>query len=161
MRALIIILLMFASVVCLSQPRDSTLMIDTSGNAPLLIDTGTTPSIDTTRIDTATQLDSSLIIRDSALSNTQLFIYIILTFLGGGLLFFIFVNAMFKTFHKTRSTRQALMLSWSLFFITFIVWIFIIWGLVAEMWSSAAFMVSLIFLFIVGLILTIVAVRSK
>ena len=37
----------------------------------------------------------------------------------------------------------------------------IIWGIIAGMWSSAAFMTILIFLFIVSLIMSIIALKSK
>jgi hypothetical protein len=100
-------------------------------------------------------------LKENTLTNTKLFIYIILSAFGLALFFFIFVQTLFKTFHKKRSTRQSMMLSWSLFLIVSILWIFIIWGIVANFWSSAAFMVVLIFLFIIGLIMTIVSVKSR
>jgi len=49
----------------------------------------------------------------------------------------------------------------SLFFIISIIWIFIIWGLVAGFWTAASFMIVVIFLFIISLIMTIIAVKSK
>ncbi|MBL0108245.1 MAG: hypothetical protein IPP52_13410 [Ignavibacteria bacterium] len=95
------------------------------------------------------------------MTNTKLFTYILLTLLGSGLFFFIFVINLFKTFHKKKSTRQSLLLSWSLFFIVTIIWIFIVWGLIAGFWTAASFMVVVIFLFIISLIMTIIAVKSK
>lgn len=114
-------------------------------------------------VDTAAKIDSTLIepVSENALTNTKLFIYIILSVLGLALFFYIFVISLFKTFHKKKSTRQSLLLSWDLFFIVSIVWIFIIWGIVAGFWSSASFMIVLIFLFIISLIMTIIAVKSK
>lgn len=130
-----------------------------------------TLQIDTSKIvnqiDTAKKepqkIDSALTapLKENSLTNTKLFIYILLSALGLGLFFFIFVQTLFKTFHKKRSSRQSMMLSWSLFLIVSIVWIFIIWGIVASLWSSAAFMVVLIFLFIIGLIMTIIALKSR
>lgn len=114
-------------------------------------------------IDTITRMDSALIGPESqdTMTNTQLFIYILLSALGLGLFFFIFVITLFKTFHKKKSTRQSLLLSWNLFFIISIIWIFIIWGLVAGFWTYASFMIVVIFLFIISLIMTIIAVKSK
>ncbi len=117
----------------------------------------------TTETDTVRKLDSMLTVPDqeNAMTNTKLFTYILLTVLGSGLFFFIFVINLFKTFHKKKSTRQSLLLSWSLFFIISIIWIFIVWGLIAGFWTSASFMVVVIFLFIISLIMTIIAVKSK
>lgn len=116
-----------------------------------------------TTIDTVRKIDSVLTIPESenAMTNTKLFTYILLTLLGAGLFFFIFVINLFKTFHKKKSTRQSLLLSWSLFFIVTIIWIFIVWGLIAGFWTAASFMVVVIFLFIISLIMTIIAVKSK
>jgi hypothetical protein len=113
--------------------------------------------------DTIKKIDSTLIepVSENILTNTKLFIYILLSVLGLGLFFFIFVINLFKTFHKKKSTRQSLLLSWNLFFIISIIWIFIIWGLVAGFWSSASFMIVVIFLFIISLIMTIIAIKSK
>lgn len=130
-----------------------------------------TLQIDTTKIvnqiDTAKKeqpkIDSLLTepVNGNKMTNTKLFIYILLSVLGLGLFYFIFVQTLFRTFHKKRSTRQSMMLSWSLFLIVTIVWIFIIWGIVASLWSSAPFMVVLIFLFIIGLIMTIISLKSR
>ena len=116
-----------------------------------------------TSIDTVKKIDSVLTVPESenAMTNTKLFTYILLTLLGSGLFFFIFVINLFKTFHKKKSTRQSLLLSWSLFFIVTIIWIFIVWGLIAGFWTAASFMVVVIFLFIISLIMTIIAVKSK
>ncbi|MBI5403678.1 MAG: hypothetical protein HY959_09775 [Ignavibacteriae bacterium] len=136
---------------------------DTLQKNTLQIDTGKIIN----QIDTAKKepqkIDSMLTapLKENSLTNTKLFIYILLSALGLGLFFFIFVQTLFKTFHKKRSTRQSMMLSWSLFLIVSIIWIFIIWGIVANFWNSAAFMVVLIFLFIIGLIMTIIALKSR
>lgn len=136
---------------------------DTMQKNTLQIDTGKVIN----QIDTAKKepqkIDSMLTapLKENSMTNTKLFIYILLSALGLGLFFFIFVQTLFKTFHKKRSTRQSMMLSWSLFLIVSIVWIFIIWGIVANFWNSAAFMVVLIFLFIIGLIMTIIALKSR
>lgn len=116
-----------------------------------------------TTIDTAKKIDSVLTAPEgeNTMTNTKLFTYILLTLLGLGLFFFIFVINLFKTFHKKKSTRQSLLLSWSLFLIVTIIWIFIVWGLIAGFWTSASFMVVVIFLFIISLIMTIIAVKSK
>lgn len=114
-------------------------------------------------IDTVKKVDSVLTapVSENTLTNTKLFIYILLSAGGLGFFFFIFVLTLFKTFHKKRSTRQSLLLSWNLFFIVSIIWIFIIWGLVAGFWTSSAFMVVMIFLFLISLIMTIIAIKSK
>ena len=129
------------------------------------IDTGKTQQVipPVQQIDTTRKTDSLLIqpVTENTLSNTKLFVYILLTLLGMGLFFFIFVMMMFKTFHKTRSTRQSLSLSWSLFFLVSVIWIFIIWGLVAGFWGTAAFTAVLIFLFIISIILTIISVKTR
>jgi hypothetical protein len=113
--------------------------------------------------DTAKKTDSILTapVSENTLTNTKLFIYILLSAGGLGFFFFIFVLTLFKSFHKKRSTRQSLLLSWNLFFVVSIIWIFIIWGLVAGFWTSSAFMVVMIFLFIISLIMTIIAIKSK
>jgi hypothetical protein len=177
MSKIILIALFFISALSVSaaaQPKipdsvmkkaDSLLKkLDTSKINQLLIDTGKTNiQVDTTKIDTAVKLDSALMqpVSENVLTNTKLFIYIILSVLGIAAFFFLFVQTLFKTFHKTRSTRQSLLLSWNLFFIVSIIWIFIIWGIVAGFWGSGAFMVTMIFLFIVSLIMLIIAVKSK
>lgn len=110
------------------------------------------------------QIIDSLItapMKEGGMTNTKLFIYILLSALGLGLFYFIFVQTLFKTFHRKRSTRQSMMLSWSLFLIVSILWIFIIWGIAANFWNSAAFMTVLIFLFIIGLIMTIISIKSR
>ncbi|MBP9095389.1 MAG: hypothetical protein KBG21_02200 [Ignavibacteria bacterium] len=114
-------------------------------------------------IDTVKKVDSILTapVSENTLTNTKLFIYILLSAGGLGFFFFIFVLTLFKSFHKKRSTRQSLLLSWNLFFVVSIIWIFIIWGLVAGFWTSSAFMVVMIFLFIISLIMTIIAIKSK
>lgn len=138
-----------------ADPQNNSLQIDTAGIKP--------PVQTVVPVDTAKKMDSTLItpVSEDALTNTKLFIYIIMSILGLALFFYIFVITLFKTFHKTKSTRQSLLLSWNLFFIVSIIWIFIIWGLVAGFWTAASFMIVVIFLFIISLIMTIIAVKSK
>ncbi len=138
---------------------------DPSQNNALQIDTAVNraPVQTVVPVDTVKKIDSTLIekVSESDLTNTKLFIYIILSALGLALFFYIFVITLFKTFHKKKSTRQSLLLSWNLFFIVSIIWIFIIWGLVAGFWTTASFMIVVIFLFIISLIMTIIAVKSR
>lgn len=140
---------------------------DTSKINPLSIDTNKTIQqqvVPPVVIDTAKKIDSTLLqqpVTENTLTNTKLFIYILLSAGGLGFFFFIFVLTLFKSFHKKRSTRQSLLLAWNLFFVVSIIWIFIIWGLVAAFWTSSAFMVVMIFLFIISLIMTIIAIKSK
>lgn len=148
---------------------DTTLTKDTGttgGQTQLQIDTALNQlGIDTqqTLIDTTQLVDSTLMepVTENKLTNFKLFLYIILSLLGMALFYYLFVQMMFKTFHKTRGTRQSMLLSWNLFFAVSIVWLFIIWGIVAEFWTSAAFMVTMIFLFIVSLVMLIISVKSK
>lgn len=113
--------------------------------------------------DTMKQVDSLIAEPEpeKGMTNTKLFIYILMSVLGLSLFFFIFVITLFKTFHKKRSTRQSLILSWSLFFVVSIIWLFIVWGVLAGFWSVASFMVVMIFLFIISLIMTIIALKTK
>ncbi len=149
--------------------KDTT--ITSSGNKSTDTTQKNTLQIDTNKIvnqiDTGKKepqkIDSLLTapLKENQMTNTKLFIYILLSVLGLGLFYFIFVQTLFKTFHKKRSSRQSMMLSWSLFLIVSILWIFIIWGIVANFWTSAAFMIVLIFLFIIGLIMTIISIKSR
>ena len=146
--------------------KDTVSAQDTATKNQLQIDTSSAPiNIDTqtTQIDTGQLIDSALIapVTENKLTNFKLFLYIILSILGLALFYYIFVQMMFKTFHRTRGTRQSMLLSWNLFFTVSIVWLFIIWGIVGEFWSSAAFMVTMIFLFIVSLVMVIISVKSK
>lgn len=146
--------------------KDTVSKQDTAAKNQLQIDTTSSPiSIDTqtTQIDTTQLIDSALIapVTENKLTNFKLFLYIILSVLGLALFYYIFVQMMFKTFHKTRGTRQSMLLSWNLFFTVSIVWLFIIWGIVGEFWSSAAFMVTMIFLFIVSLVMVLISVKTK
>jgi len=148
----------------LSQKNKKTLTDSNSQINPIQIDTGIIINqIDTTISDTNTNIDSLLFtpLEKKGLTNTQIFIYILLSVIGLALFFFIFVQTLFRTFHKTRSTRQSLLLSWNLFFVVSIIWLFIIWGIVAEFWNESAFMIVMIFLFIISLIMIIIAVKSK
>lgn len=135
--------------------KKNTLSIDTSN---IIKQEVIPPPIDTTK-----KIDSLITepVSENVLTNTKLFIYIIMSAGGLGLFFFIFVLTLFKTFHKKRSTRQSLLLAWNLFFVVSIIWLFIVWGLVAGFWTSSAFMVVMIFLFLVSLIMTIIAVKTK
>ena len=138
--------------------------LDTAKKNPVQIDTNKiVTQIDTVKKDTVKRIDSLMVepVKENSMTNTKLFIYILLTILGMGLFYFLFVQTLFRTFHKTRSTRQSMLLSWNLFFIFAIIWIFIIWGIVASFWSSEAFMVVLIFLFIVSLIMLIISLKSR
>lgn len=148
----------------ISQKNKKTITDSNSQINPIQIDTGNIINqIDTTISDTTTNIDSLLFapLEKKGLTNTQIFIYILLSVIGLALFFFIFVQTLFRTFHKTRSTRQSLLLSWNLFFVVSIIWLFIIWGIVAEFWNESAFMIVIIFLFIISLIMTIIAVKSK
>ena len=146
--------------------NNSSLKIDTAGNnsGRLQIDTSAlTGKQDSSLINNRQIPDTANIeiIKDKTLTNTKLFIYILLSAGGLGLFFYIFVMTLFRTFHKTRSTRQSTLLSWNLFFIVSVIWLFSIWGLVADFISSSAFMVTMIFLFIISLITTLIAIKSK
>jgi len=164
-----LIAILFNAGTAINQPKDSLRkdslrkdsLRDTTKINPVQIDTSKILNqIDTSR--TLIKVDSiTTAVKENTLTNTKLFIYIFITLGGLGLFYFIFVQTLFKTFHKARSTRQSLMLSWDLFFIVSIVWVFIVWGIAAGMWSSGAFMTVLIFLFIISLILSLIAVKSK
>ena len=137
---------------------------DTTKKNPVQIDTTKIVNqIDTTSKDNVKKIDSLItnVTSENKITNTKLFVYILLSLLGISFFFFIFVQSLFKTFHKTRSTRQSMMLSWNLFFIVSIIWIMIIWGFVAGFWNYAALMVVLVFLLIISLIMLIVALKSK
>lgn len=136
-----------------------------SAQSGLQIDTAVsnTPAPPVQTADTVRPADSLLTseTQENVMTNTKLFIYILLSVLGIALFFFIFVITLFKTFHKKRSTRQSLLLSWNLFFIVTLIWIFIVWGLVAGFWSVSSFMIVMIFLFIISFSMTIIALKSK
>lgn len=135
--------------------ESNDLMIDTSA--------GSKPAETIIPTDTVSKIDSTLIEKtdENIMTNTRLFVYILLSVLGLGLFFFIFVINLFKTFHRKRSTRQSLLLCWSLFFVISIIWFFIVWGLFAGFWTASSFMIIMIFLFIISLIMTIIAIKSK
>ena len=159
---------MVSALTITGQPKKT----DTTGKKPADTSKINTVQIDTSKIinqiDTA---NTSVIKTDSLISaseketprftNVNLFVYILLSAAGAGFFFFLFVKTLFRTFHKTKSTRQSLLLSWNLFFIVTVIWVFIIWGIIAGLWSSASFMTILIFLFIVSLIMSIIALKSK
>ena len=116
------------------------------------------------QIDTAQTIDTTVLVMETdtkTLTNTELFIYILLTIAGLALFFFIFVQTLFRTFHKTKSTRQSLLLSWNLFFLVSLIWGFILWGIVANYWTSTAFFVSMIFLILVSLTMLIISIKTK
>lgn len=168
-RKTILILLIFIAATISAQTKKA----DTTVNKKK----SDTSKINTVQIDTSkiiNQIDTAgttVIKTDSVISasekesprftNINLFLYILLSAAGAGFFFFLFVKTLFRTFHKTKSTRQSLLLSWNLFFIVTVIWVFIIWGIIAGLWSSAAFMTILIFLFIVSLIMSIIALKSK
>lgn len=169
-RRILLILLLSISVLGYTQNK-KTDSLNTKKAA------GDTSKINTVQIDTSkiiNQIDTTVktVIKTDSLinateketvrfTNTTLFVYILLSIAGAFLFFFLFVKTLFRTFHKTKSTRQSLLLSWNLFFIVTVVWIFIVWGIMAGLWSSAPFMTVLIFLFIVSLIMSIIALKSK
>lgn len=135
---------------------------------PVMIDTVKNIQIDTpssniqkTLNDTTSDTLITIPDTDKTLTNTKLFIYILLSAGGMLLFFYIFVLSLFRTFHKTRSSRQAMMLSWSSFFVVSVIWIFIIWGLLAVFWTSTSFMFVMFFLFILSLITSLIALKSK
>ena len=167
-KTILIILILFAVTVSAQTKKADTTVNKKKSD---------TSKINTVQIDTSkiiNQIDTtgtSVIKTDSVIrasgketprfTNINLFFYILLSAAGAGFFFFLFVKTLFRTFHKTKSTRQSLLLSWNLFFIVTVIWVFIIWGIIAGLWSSAAFMTILIFLFIVSLIMSIIALKSK
>lgn len=162
----IIFIVSFVSLSAQTKKTDTTVKksADTSKINTVQIDTSKIVNqIDTTS--TAVLKTDSLISASDKetprFTNINLFIYILLSAAGAGFFFFLFVRTLFRTFHKTKSTRQSLLLSWNLFFIVTVIWVFIIWGIIAGLWSSASFMTILIFLFIVSLIMSIIALKSK
>lgn len=146
--------------------NNPSLKIDTSGfnSGSLKIDTASVNKVQDSSALSGKQFPDTSnieIIKDKTLTNVKLFIYILLSLGGLGLFFYIFVLTLFRTFHKTRSTRQSTLLCWNLFFLISVIWLFIIWGLVADFISSSAFMITMIFLFIISLITTLIAIKSK
>lgn len=116
--------------------------------------------VDTTQL----MIDTTVLIMETgtkSLSNTELFIYILLTIAGFVTFYFVFVQTLFRTFHKTKSTRQSLLLSWNLFFLVSLIWGFILWGIVANFWTSTAFFVSMIFLILVNLVMLIISIKTR
>jgi len=168
LRYLFLLLFLVSALTITGQPKKT----DTTSKKPADTSKINTVQIDTSKIinqiDTA---NTSVIKTDSLISaseketprftNVNLFVYILLSAARAGFFFFLFVKTLFRTFHKTKSTRQSLLLSWNLFFIVTVIWVFIIWGIIAGLWSSASFMTILIFLFIVSLIMSIIALKSK
>ncbi len=169
-KRILLILILSVSVLGIAQNKKSDSL---STKKPA----GDTGKINTVQIDTSkivNQIDTAnktVIKTDSVMNaseketirftNVNLFVYILLSLLGTGFFFFLFVKTLFRTFHKSKSTRQSLLLSWNLFFIVTVIWVFIVWGIIAGLWSSAAFMTILIFLFILSLIMSIIALKSK
>lgn len=115
-------------------------------------------------VDTTQMVDTTVLIMETdatPLTNTELFIYILLTIAGLAIFYFVFVQTLFRTFHKTKSTRQSLLLSWNLFFLVSLIWGFILWGIVANFWTSTAFFVSMIFLILVNLTMLIISIKTR
>lgn len=154
-------LLFFLSVnaICQDSTNTGTNVIQN----PVMIDTVKNIQIDTQQVTGQILTDTTLQLtaEDKTLTNTKLFIYIVITAGGLMLFFYIFVLSLFRTFHKTRSSRQAIMLSWSSFFVVSVIWIFIVWGLIAGFWTSSSFIVVVIFLFVLSLITALIALKSK
>ncbi|MBN8570970.1 MAG: hypothetical protein J0M18_15180 [Ignavibacteria bacterium] len=87
---------------------------DTSKVNPLSIDTNKTIQqqvVPPVVIDTVKKVDSILTapVSENTLTNTKLFIYILLSVGGLGFFFFIFVLTLFKSFHKKRSQGRILL----------------------------------------------------
>ena len=146
----------------------NSLQIDTSSKinqkTNLQIDTGSKIILNAPPVlDSTIKIDSvnALIIKEKTLTNTKLFLYILLSVGGLALFFYIFVLTLFRTFHKTRSTRQSAMLSWNLFFVLSVIWLFIVWGIIAGFWAISSFVILMIFLFIISLITLLIALKSK
>ena len=141
-----------------------TTLTDSIKNNQIHIDTNkSTIIVDTVQKNNPGLLDSlyNTIKEKKSLTNTKLFLYIFLSIVGLLLFFFLFVLTLFKIFHKTHSTRQSLLLSWNLFFVVSIIWVYIVWGILAGFWNSGAFLTVIIFLIIVSLIMLIIAIKSK
>jgi membrane-associated HD superfamily phosphohydrolase len=174
---IILILLLSFSVLGYSQNKSADSLKTKKVTGETKKAAGDTSKVNTLQIDTSkiiNQIDTSnktAIKTDSLINvsekesvrftNVNLFIYILISLAGAFFFFFLFVKTLFRTFHKTKSTRQSLLLSWNLFFVVTVIWIFIVWGIIAGLWSSAPFMTVLIFLFIVSLIMSIIALKSK
>jgi membrane-associated HD superfamily phosphohydrolase len=174
---IILILLLSFSVLGYSQNKSTDSLKTKKVTGETKKAAGDTSKVNTLQIDTSkiiNQIDTSnktAIKTDSLINvsekesvrftNVNLFIYILISLAGAFFFFFLFVKTLFRTFHKTKSTRQSLLLSWNLFFVVTVIWIFIVWGIIAGLWSSAPFMTVLIFLFIVSLIMSIIALKSK
>lgn len=132
---------------------------------PLLIDTSFIrsgqPNINTDSLNT--RLDTNFVPEKKikTLTNIKVLVYILLSVAGLALFYFIFISTLFRTFHKKRSTRQSMMLSWSLFFNVSVLWIFIVWGIVGELWNISSFVVVITFLFVISLITLTFALKSK
>lgn len=132
---------------------------------PLLIDTSFIRSgqsnINTDSLNTG--LDTNFVPerKIKTLTNIKVLVYILLSVAGLALFYFIFISTLFRTFHKKRSTRQSMMLSWSLFFNVSVLWIFIVWGIVGELWNISSFVVVITFLFVISLITLTFALKSK
>jgi len=162
---ILIIILSFSVLTFAQNKKDSTgKKVDSSKINTVQIDTSKIIN----QIDTSTK---AIIKTDSLIeasgkenikfTNINLFIYLLISIAGLVLFFYLFVKTLFRTFHKTKSTRQSLLLSWNLFFNVSIIWVFIVWGILGGLWVSAAFMTILIFLFILSLIMSLISIKSK
>ncbi len=155
----VISILIFLNAVYAQNSKDS-LKKDTQKANTVQIDTNRIIN----QIDTATIKQNTTLINDDKeprLTNTRLFVYILMTAAGLAIFYYVFVQILFKTFHRTRSTRQSLMLCWNIYTSVSLIWIFIVWGLVGGFWISGAFTTIIIFLFIISLIAGIISVKSK
>lgn len=99
--------------------------------------------------------------RETKLTNAKILLYILLTAGGIIIFYFFFVINLFKTLHRTRSTRQSMMLSWNSFFTVSIIWLYIVWGLVADFRNSESFTIIAAFLFILSVTMLIVSIKTK
>lgn len=142
----------------------TNLQKDTAKNNQIQIDTSKNQIVpDTIQKNNSIIIDSlyKTIKEKDNLTNTKLLLYIFLSIVGLFLFFFLFVQTLFKVFHKSRSTRQSLLLCWNLFFVVSLIWIFIVWGILAGFWNSGAFITVIIFLIVISLIMLLTAIKSK
>jgi hypothetical protein len=159
---LLFLIIVFVFNIALVYPQNVADTV-TSKN-PLLIDTNLRPNQSNVNIDsTNIRIDTNFVPKKEirTLTNVKVLIYTILSLTGLALFYFIFINTLFRTFHKKRSTRQSMMLSWSLFFNVSVLWIFIVWGIVGELWNISSFVVIVAFLFVISLITLAFALKSK
>jgi hypothetical protein len=147
----------------LTRTKDKSRIIDSTKNIIQIDTTAKNTQIDTALNKGNNVLDSlnKVLSEKNILTNTKVFLFILLSLVGLVLFFFFFVMTLFKYFHKTKSSRQSMLLSWNLFMLFSLIWIFIIWGLLGSLWNNEFFSVIILFLFVVGLIMTIFSIKSK